>query len=78
MQRSTAHVAIIVMHVMRCNAHSIGVQYELFDNAFLSFSLAFTLNLSVLDLRSIDYVVTTLKVNGSRRKTYLGQVVTRG
>lgn len=53
----------------------IEVQYELFDNAFLSFSLAFTLNSNVLDLRNSDYVVITLKVNGSRRMNcFAGQV----
>lgn len=48
----------------------IEVQYELFDNALLSFSLAFTLNLNVPDLRNIDYMAITLKVNGSHRKNY--------
>lgn len=48
----------------------VGIQYELFDNALLSFSLAFTLNLNVLNLRTIDYMVITLKVNGSRRQNY--------
>lgn len=33
------------------------------------------LNLNVLDLRNSDYVVITLKVNGSRRMNYFaGQV----
>lgn len=65
----TLHATIDRTRRNHCYAHyemqrdPIRVQYELFDNAFLSFSLAFTFNSNVLDLRNSDYV----KINGSHR-----------